>query len=53
MKEKYKHFDQSSNKKYLSDFAFMVHCFGCMNELNTELIGKSTFAREVYLKQKG
>ena len=26
----------------------MIHYIGCINELNTKLIGKGTFARELY-----
>ena len=48
MKEKYKDFTQFSCKDWFSDFAFMVNLFRHMNELNTKLMGKGTFAHEMY-----
>ena len=48
MKEKYKDFTQFSNKHWYSDFAFIISWFRPMNKLNTKLMGKETFAREMF-----
>ena len=52
IKGKQNDFPQFENTEWLSDFAFMVDLFGHMNELNTKLLGKDTFAYELYFVVK-
>ena len=48
MKGKDKDFSQLKQSEWLSDLAFAVDLFEHMNEQNTKLQGKSTFAHEMY-----
>uniref|UniRef100_H2YX15 DUF4371 domain-containing protein n=1 Tax=Ciona savignyi TaxID=51511 RepID=H2YX15_CIOSA len=48
MKGKDKDFPQLKQSEWLSDLAFAVDLFEHMNELNTKLQGKGTFAHEMY-----
>ena len=48
MKGKDKDFPQLKHTKWLSDLVFAVDLFEHMNELNTKLQGKGTFAHEMY-----
>ena len=48
MKGKDKDYPQLKQSEWLSDLAFAVDLFEHMNELNTKLQGKGTFALEMY-----
>ena len=48
MKGKDKDYPQLNQSEWLSDLAFAVDLFEHMNELNTKLQGKGTFAHEMY-----
>ena len=48
MKGKDKDYPQLKQSEWLSDLAFAVDLFEHMNELNTKLQGKGTFAHEMY-----
>ena len=49
MKEKFKGFTQFFKKDwFLKNFELMVDLFRHMNKLNTKLMGKVTFAHEMY-----
>ena len=48
MKEKDTEYPQLRKSEWLSDLAFAVDLFEHMNELNTRLQGKGTFANEMY-----
>ena len=48
IKGKDKEFHQLKQSEWLSDLAFAVNLFEHMNELNTKLQGKGTFAHEMY-----
>ena len=48
IKGKDKEFPQLKQSEWLSDLAFAVDLFEHMNELNTKLQGKGTFAHEMY-----
>ena len=52
MKSKQNDFPQFKQTDWLSDFAFMVDLFVHMNEVNTKLLGKHTFAHELYFVVK-
>lgn len=52
IKEKDTEYSQLRESEWLSDLAFAVDLFEHMNELNTCLQGKGTFAHEMYSKIK-